>query len=137
MRKYNTLDDEYWRILAKERINKQLKMSEIHSKEDYQYQLKEFFINSKYGQNIINAGQYKFYADGRRNPNYKKISYRKIKEAMYEASRNDIIEEKKKRFLSLYGVYEVKNTHVSIKGKVYIQTQYQDLKGRFTKNPFK
>lgn len=133
-RNISTLDDEYWKILAKERINKQLKMSEIHSKEDYYYALNNWLRkpDSKgrpSGLNIIIAGK--------RGENYHKISYRQIKEAMYEGSKNDIIERKKRTFMSLYSVYEAKNTHVSSKGKVYTQIQYQDLKGRFVKNPFK
>jgi hypothetical protein len=137
MKSVNTTDPEYWRILAKERINKQLKMNEIHNKEEYQYRLKEFFANSKFGYNIINAGQHKFYADGTKNPNYKKINYRQISEEMYQASIKEIVELPKRKFLSLYRVYEAEYTHVSIKGKVYKQKQYQDIKGRFVKNPFK
>jgi hypothetical protein len=132
-----TTDPEYWRLLAKNRFNKELNMKDIHSREDYQYQLKEFLLKNKWGNNIINAGQNKYYSDGRKNPNYKKINYRQIQEAMYEASKEEIIPERKRRFLSLYQLYEAEYTHVSKKGKVYTQKQYQDINGKFTKNPFK
>lgn len=129
--------DTNWEILAKERFNKNLDFSKIHSKEDYQYEITEFLRKKPSGLNIINAGQKSYYADGNKNPNYHKINYKEISEKMYEASKDKITELKKRKFVSLYGVYETSYTHTSSKGKVYQQKQYQDTKGRFVKNPFK
>lgn len=131
-KKDDTQDEEYWKILAKERINKELKLKEIHSKEDYQYALKEFFIKSKNGENVLRAGRF---SSGRKRPG--KITYDDISEYMYNGSKNDIIEQKKRKWQSLYRVWEAEYTHVSSKGKVYQQKQYQNIQGRFVANPFK
>lgn len=131
-KKDDTQDEEYWKILAKNRINKELKIKNIHSKEDYQYALKEFFAKSKNGEKVFRAGRF---PSGRKKPD--KITYQDISEYMYNASKEDIVEIKKRKYVSLYGVYEASYTHVKKNGEVYQQIQYQDLKGRFIKNPFK
>lgn len=122
MKQDDTLYDEYWENLAKNRINKELDMSKIHSKEDYQYELDQFLRKKPQGYNIINSRK-----------------YAQIRNAMYEASKDKIITTRiKRRFFALYGVYEINTERTSMKGKSYTQTQYQDAHtGRFTTNPLK
>lgn len=132
IKKGNEYDPEEWDIVATQRINKNINMNEMKNYEDYHQALLNLFMTSHdkqgrfTGRNIINS-------------NRPRKKFDDIVNIMYNASveAGQLTPQKKRTFMSLYSVYEAKNTHVSSKGKVYTQTQYQDLKGRFTKNPFK
>lgn len=130
--KKDEYDPEEWDIVATKRINKYIDMNKVKNYEDYHQELLTLFMQQHdrtgrfTGRNIINS-------------NRTKRKFDDITRIMYDASieKGQIIERKKRQFLFLYGVFEVNYEHTSSKGKKYVQTQWQNTRGVFVKNPYK